>query len=257
MISSMIAKHPLLILLPVFLLPLITAQINHRDCQQTCASNLSLKSFPYPFGFSSGCAIRLNCTPGGGIFIGEYPIQSINTDSIIVSVKSKCNRPLGSLRRLFTQKYAPTTRNAFLLQNCSETVLPCVIPATMVQTHFESQDCSSGSGNLSCYYENTTRGFMSYQNLTKSHCRYLMSSIAAEDVRNVSGTSTATLEVETIELGWWLEGDCQCSKDANCTTLESPIDKKPGYRCRCNEGFKGDGYSAGNGCRKGQFWLVS
>ncbi|KAF7829716.1 wall-associated receptor kinase-like 14 [Senna tora] len=222
------------------------------DCHQTCNSK-SIKSFSYPFGFSSGCKIRLNCTPGGGILIGDYPVHSINSDTIIVSVKSQCNRPLDSLRPLFSEKYAPTTRNAILLQNCSETVSPCVIPETMVQTHFEFQNCNSGAGNLSCYYENSTRGFMSYQNLTKSHCSYLMSSIAAEDVSDIWGTKTETalsFEVETIELGWWLQGHCQCSPEANCTTLDSPVDKKPAYRCRCKEGFVGDGYSAGKGCRK-------
>lgn len=94
---------------------------------------------------------------------------------------------------------------------------------------------------------------MNLQNLTNKHCTYLMSSIAAEDLRNnsdVSAVTAVSLEVETIELGWWLEGECQCSKDANCTRLKSPIDKKPGYRCRCKEGFTGDGYLAGSGCRK-------
>ncbi|KAI9113277.1 hypothetical protein K1719_015802 [Acacia pycnantha] len=248
----MIIKHSLLFLLVLFLLPLITAQSNRPHCLQTCPEH-SLPNLPHVFGFSSGCAIRLNCTPSGRILIGDYPVHSINSDTIIVGVKSQCNRPFRTFHQLFGRSYAPTSRNAILLQNCRETASPCVIPATMVQTHFESENCSSGGGNLSCYYENSTVGFMNLQNLTNKHCRYLMSSIAAEELRNSSDISAATavsLEVETIELGWWLEGGCQCSRHANCTRLKSPVDKKPGYRCRCREGFTGDGYLAGNGCRK-------
>ncbi|KAK4276625.1 hypothetical protein QN277_014753 [Acacia crassicarpa] len=249
----MIIKHSLLFLLVLFLLPLITAQSNHPHCRQTCPQQHSLRNLPHVFGFSSGCAIRLNCTPSGRILIGDYPVHSINSDTIIVGVKSQCNRPFRTFHQLFGRSYAPTSRNAILLQNCRETVSPCVIPATMVQTHFESENCSSGRSNLSCYYENSTVDFMNLQNLRNKHCRYLMSSIAAEELRNSSDISTATavsLEVETIELGWWLEGECQCSRHANCTRIKSPVDKKPGYRCRCREGFTGDGYSAGNGCRK-------
>ncbi|XP_054796388.1 wall-associated receptor kinase-like 14 [Prosopis cineraria] len=249
----MITKHSPLILLLVFLLPLIPVQSNRRHCHQTCRPHRSPDAFPYPFGFSSGCAIRLNCNPSAGILIGEYPVHSINSDTIIVGVKSRCNRPFHTFGQLFSHRYAPTSRNAILLQNCSKTVSPCIIPATMVQTRFESKNCSSGGGNLSCYYENSTADFMNLQNLTNKHCTYLMSSIAAEDLRNnsdVSAVTAVSLEVETIELGWWLEGECQCSKDANCTRLKSPIDKKPGYRCRCKEGFTGDGYLAGSGCRK-------
>lgn len=100
---------------------------------------------------------------------------------------------------------------------------------------------------------------MSLQNIRSKRCRYIMSAIAAEELRNNSdmsgGESGVSLEVETIELAWWLEGECECSKHANCTRLKSPTDQKPGYRCRCREGFSGDGYLAGSGCRKGQFLI--
>ena len=255
----MITNNPLLILFLVslHLFPLITAQVNSHLCHQTCFSNNSAKSFSYPFGFSSGCGIRLKCTADDGIFIGNFPVKSVSSDSITVSVKAQCNRPLESFRELFSHKYAPTSRNALLLQNCSQPVVPCFIPTTMVQTHFESPGCRSGTGNLTCYFENASDTyFMSYLNLMKTQCQYFMSSISAEHFLNNTST-VVSLEVETIELGWWLEGDCQCSQNANCTKFVSPVDRKPAYRCQCKEGFAGDGYLAGNRCRKGQFLFLS
>ncbi|KAI4316771.1 hypothetical protein L6164_024716 [Bauhinia variegata] len=240
----MITKAPLFIFVFVPLLPIISAQVNKRQCRETCGSN---KTYSYPFGFSSGCPIRLNCTDGA-VFVGEFPVQSVNQDTIIVDAIPNCNRPIDSFRQLFGHKYAPTARNALLLQNCTGRTVPCMIPATMVQTHFESQDCKSGSGNLSCYFENTTEGFMNYNNIANSHCLSLMSSISADHLSNKS--APVSLEVATIELGWWLQGDCKCSADANCTKLYLPINRKSAYRCRCNEGFVGDGYDAGKGCRK-------
>ncbi|KAI4336925.1 hypothetical protein L6164_015396 [Bauhinia variegata] len=243
----------LLLIFLVYVLPVVSAQVNNRSCRRTCGSD---KTYRYPFGFSSGCDIQLNCTHDA-VFVEEFPVQSVGQDTIIVNVMPKCNRPIDSFRQLFGHKYAPTARNALLLQNCIDRISPCLIPKTMVQTHFDSLDCTSGSGNLSCYSDNTTRGFMNYDNITNSRCQYLMSSIMADRLSNSSATSTpVSLEVAAVELGWWLQGDCKCSSDANCTKFDSPANGKPAYRCRCNQGFVGDGYSSGTGCRKGQFFKI-
>ena len=244
----MISNIPLFILIPVFLLPLIRGQVNPRRCDQTCVSN---DTFPYPFGFSSGCGIPLNCTADGGIFIGEFPVQYVTSDNIMIGVGDQCTRPFDRVRQLFSHKYAPTSRNTIFMKDCNETIIPCSIKMNMTENQFESGDCKSRIGNLSCYFESASdRDFMSFENLTNSQCQYLLSSILADHILNDSSVPKS-LEVGTIELGWWLEGECQCAENANCTELhELPINK-PGYRCRCNEGFDGDGYLAGNGCRKG------
>lgn len=92
---------------------------------------------------------------------------------------------------------------------------------------------------------------MDEKRLEKIGCKYFMSSISTENLRK-NLDSAVSLEVATIELGWWLHGDrCRCSDHANCTEIKSPIDGKLGFRCGCKEGFVGDGFLAGNGCRKG------
>lgn len=130
------------------------------------------------------------------------------------------------------------------------TLLPCSIPETLLQAHLQSDEGCSGGGNLSCYFENSTTGFVSDGILERIGCEYFASSISSENLRNVSGEAVS-LEVGEIELGWWLHGDqCLCSDHANCTQILSPRDRKPGFRCRCHEGFVGDGFLAGAGCRK-------
>ncbi|CAK7347643.1 unnamed protein product [Dovyalis caffra] len=78
-----------------------------------------------------------------------------------------------------------------------------------------------------------------------SQCQYLLSSISAESFTGPG----VSLEIQMMELWWWLQGDCRCSKDAICTRVESPAGS--GFRCQCREGLIGDGYLAGVGCRKG------
>lgn len=138
-----------------------------------------------------------------------------------------------------------------------------MIPATLVQTHFESPSCdadtnnnstinssiSSSNYNISCYTESQPRGFIDFENVTKRNCSYFVSSIFLESLNN--STSSVSLEVQIVQLGWWLEGNCQCSEYANCTSsVQLPETRRNGSRCKCKDGFEGDGYLAGSGCRK-------
>ncbi|KAF2309941.1 hypothetical protein GH714_005696 [Hevea brasiliensis] len=60
-----------------------------------------------------------------------------------------------------------------------------------------------------------------------------------------------------MDLRWWLQGDkCNCSNHANCSrVVKTPAG--PGYRCVCKDGFLGDGYPAGAGCRKASCHLAN
>lgn len=131
----------------------------------------------------------------------------------------------------------------------------------MVQTHLEMLDCGSSSiknnnnnnnsinnNTISCYSEqNNNSFFIDYDSVMNTSCQSLISAISTETFINSSAVS---LEVQVVQLGWWLEGTCQCSNHATCTPVTSPIDGKDGYRCSCNEGFAGDGFRGGFGCRK-------
>lgn len=230
--------------LAIFAVSLIQAQDASAtlSCNRTCGTNY----LPYPFGFSAGCDIHLYCSSNGQILINEFPVQFVDKDSIKINLEPKCNRPLQSLNNLSTKNYAPKSTNAILLNNCNSDFSPCNITSINVQTHFESYNCSNNS-NISCFSKPLTQnGFFDYNLTNFSQCQNLLSSISAESFNGSSGVS---LEVQVMELWWWLQGDCRCSKDAICTQIESPAGS--GFRCQCRDGLVGDGYLAGVGCRKG------
>ncbi|GAV64241.1 Pkinase domain-containing protein, partial [Cephalotus follicularis] len=203
-----------------------------------------INNLKYPFGFSADSQIKLTCSPTGEIFIGEFPVQSVNPDSIKINIEAKCNRSIQTIHQLYGQNYAPTSRNAILLQNCS-LPKPCKLPSIKVQTQFQSVNCSSKSSNMSCYAELGTKenSFLDINKVIQSQCKYLLSAIST-----ASFNDSGVLEVQVFELGWWLDGGCHCSTNANCTKFNSPAG--PGFRCQCKDGFEGDGYLNGLGCRK-------
>lgn len=106
------------------------------------------------------------------------------------------------------------------------------------------------NGNdLMCFSQENTNDFMSFDDMNRSGCKFLFSSFLFDSGSN---DSLKLLELERLELSWWLEGNCSrtaCSKDASCSTVKL-ANGKLGHRCQCNEGFNGDGFAGGEGCRK-------
>lgn len=251
--NSMTGENPILVFLAVIVVLLVVTAV-HASTTASCNRSCGSKTLPYPFGFSPSCDIRLNCTNGTAV-VGEFPVQSVSSETVTLTITAKCNRSVQTLSKLFSKNYAPTSRNAILLQNCSEPMPPCTLPATIaVQTHFESPDCeaNNNTNNISCYTGGKERAFMDQNIVTKRNCQYFVSSISAESFND----SALSLEVQVVELGWWLDGGCQCSDRANCSKLVAPATGQPSFRCRCNDGYEGDGYRAGTGCRKGQSRLL-
>ncbi|OMO74964.1 hypothetical protein COLO4_26397 [Corchorus olitorius] len=232
-------KDPVLLFLAIVLLSSVTAQAS--NCNRSCGG----KHVPFPFGFSSGCQIPLNCS-NSQQFLAGFPIISIADDRIKISIDATCDRPIQDLHHLYGANYAPTYRNAILLQNCSAPA-PCMIPTTTVYTHFEALSCSPNTSSISCYSETKTNGYVDYDRVIRTNCKSFFSSISAESF-NESGV----LEIRVVEMGYWLEGRCpgSCSENAICDEIYTRVNGRPGFRCRCKPGFLGDGYRAGDGCRR-------
>ncbi|XP_042013567.1 wall-associated receptor kinase-like 14 [Salvia splendens] len=215
-------------------------------CNHTCGR----RKLPFPFGFSSACQIQLNCSGNGTILAADFPVQSVNAETILVNLPAVCGRPVEALRRLFTANLAPTSHNAVLLHDCRNQSSGCLIPTTMVQTHFERLDCDAGNATVSCYSEpGNTTSFIDYGNLARSGCRSLFSAISMEAYSN---SLSVSLDVQVVRVGWWLRGGCRCSRNARCVRVSPPLggDETTAYRCECFEGFDGDGFLDGVGCRK-------
>ncbi|KAK9053877.1 hypothetical protein SSX86_024952 [Deinandra increscens subsp. villosa] len=222
-------------------------------CNRTCPGAVP-EHIPYPFGFSPGCEIQLNCTPNGTVSLGDFSVQKFNHDELLVNLPTKCTRAAETLHSLYGDHYAPTSDNAVLLQNCTQEMgTTCTVPATMIQPYLEVIDCGVQSGvygNVSCYYSGDRRStFLDYGSVETKGCRFLVSGmvikIVGEDIPAVS------LNVQVVKLGWWMKGHCRCSDGGICTEFVSPVDGGAAYRCRCEDGFVGDGYKDNLGCRKG------
>ncbi|KVI00145.1 hypothetical protein Ccrd_021630 [Cynara cardunculus var. scolymus] len=207
---------------------------------------------PYPFGFSSGCQVQLNCTSNGTVFINEFPIQEITPDGLLVNLPTMCGRAVDTISHLYGEHYAPTSTNNILMENCKEKKMSnCAIPMRIVRTQLQITNCSGVrdgyDGNVSCYSGDSTRMFFDYENVTRMGCRFLFSGVVlSEEI----GDNLVSVDIQVFKLGWWLKGTCDCSGDADCTKIVSPSDGSDGHRCTCKSGFVGDGYKAGSSCRK-------
>lgn len=214
------------------------------SCNRVCGTH-DKSTVPYPFGFSPGCGIQLNCSENFNVQIGEFSVQNITNDHILVNIPPECDRNITKIRQLTGTNYRPTSRNNFLLQNCSQPPKGCLIGPALLDDRF--QECQSVSGNRSCYLEeDRSVQFTNIDMLEKTGCSVLVTSIAVE---NRSVNSSVELDIQTVELGWLLQGPCKCVAQADCTNLT--LGGLQGFRCRCKSGFEGDGFVDGGGCRKG------
>ncbi|PWA60627.1 hypothetical protein CTI12_AA380640 [Artemisia annua] len=148
------------------ILPCVTSQ-SPIGCNRSCP-NGEFNQVPYPFGFSSGCEIQLNCTSNGIVLIGEFPIQQFNSDKLIVTLPTKCGRSADTLSHLYGDHYAPMSANAILMENCTEQTTNCMLPVPISQFRMAIANCSiHGYGNTSCYAGDVRTGmFLDYGNLT-------------------------------------------------------------------------------------------
>jgi hypothetical protein len=236
-------KMNFLIMFIIFLLSKTRAQNNNTICLNRCGDEI----LDYPFGFSDGCGIKLNCIDNK-VQIHEFLIQNITKNSILIYLPAKCNRSIESIQPLFSDNFAPTRNNSFLVQDCSAPLGGCVIPASsFVGNQIEVESCDRKSSNISCFNQQYHEGdvdVLSYEELNKTRCNYLFSAVAVQQSKEIS------LQFQAIELAWWVKGSCECSNNATCSnvTLQG---NGSGFRCQCLDGFRGDGFANGTGCRRG------
>lgn len=224
---------------------------NSTKCDQYCgASGSNGPRVSYPFGFSEGCGIRLDCTESTGeIRIGEYQIQNVTSETLMVNFPVNCSRQIEDLQQFDRTNFGMTWRNGLLLQNCKVRRSECTIPSELLSGRLNIQSCDSKKENVSCYSA-VTADYLDYQKLRNTGCGIVVSSILIGMDNDTKKSSAMFLEFQTMELAWGLEGDCACDDDANCTNVSLPGNRK-GFRCRCKDGFVGDGFRDGDGCRKG------
>ncbi|KAL0670322.1 hypothetical protein Bca4012_033026 [Brassica carinata] len=210
-------------------------------CDGACGGMI----LPYPFGFSHGCPIRFDCFAAKQARIGTFSVQNVTGDSIFALVPHDCSRSVEAMKPLFGERYAPTSENSFLMEQCTNQTDGCSIKQRFLETQLKLQSCEV-QGNVSCFSADTNSSstkFFSMKDLRNSSCKMLFSSIAFESVGASLGIA---LEFERVRLGWWLKGGCgtgnsTCAAYANCKEVDTP-DGNAGHRCSCPEGYLGDGF---------------
>uniref|UniRef100_A0A2P2MSP6 EGF-like domain-containing protein n=1 Tax=Rhizophora mucronata TaxID=61149 RepID=A0A2P2MSP6_RHIMU len=252
MIRLMILQRKSLALAPFIITFLLVASSaiarSPIKCQKYCGNGQKANRVPYPFGFSSDCPIQLNCTRDD-IQIGGFQVQNITPDGIFIIIPADCNRPLESIKSLFGKNYALALRSNLLLQNCSKKLAGCTIPGSFLEREQNISNCHSGSEDVSCYSpEDSEIKVFSYKNVKDTQCKRVFSSLTM-----FPGSPVVSLQFNLAGLEWWLDGSCDpsdgCDKNANCNTVRHG-NGKVGFRCRCRDGFVGDGFAAGDGCRR-------
>ncbi|KAH9622478.1 hypothetical protein KSS87_017613 [Heliosperma pusillum] len=211
----------------------------------------------YPFGFEAGSKFQINCTKDGTMEFKGYSIRNITWDSIWINLPTKCNRSVDELRKLFGLNYALTSQNGLVLKNCSVKTaslneVGCVVSSKLVESRFGVENCVSNSSNVNvnCFPSSGNGSkVLRYEDVGNLGCKYVLSSMIVfggggngSDDGGVG--SDVSIEFQAVQVRWWIIGTCRCDPNAVCSTVGSD-----GFGCRCNDGFIGDGFLDGHGCR--------
>ncbi|CAA6657745.1 unnamed protein product [Spirodela intermedia] len=247
------------IFLVLFLIAVL-APFAYAVCNRTCGA--SKASVPYPFGFSEGCPIVLNCSTDEEhpFSLGEFKVKNVTSSSFWIDLHPSCNRSISTVKHFFKHNYRMTARNTLLLQTCSsDTVAPVCLPSlSNFSNNLGSWAGQCKSIQINCFSANTShRGrdlppLLSSDFIDGLNCSNLYSSMTLID-------QAASIQLETVELGWWLGNNCSlCHKDAKCSLSHRTV-LNPGKNssavqsplCVCLDGLAGDGFSEGDGCQRG------
>ncbi|GMJ08743.1 hypothetical protein like AT2G23450 [Hibiscus trionum] len=219
----------------------------NNTCHGSCDTRNFTIHLPFPFGFSSGCPIRLNCSPTGAA-IGNFHVLNVTSRDIIVQLPSKCDRQLASISALFSENYAVSTTNSLLLQNCSKPIPgPCEIRPKYIEPPLNLNPCVANGDNITCFAGDQSERLLSFEEVNNTECRFLLSSTSF--VVDSASNSSISLELEQVNLGWWVKGHCDCDGNATCESVKRG-NSTVGFNCLCNQGFEGDGFRTGGGCRR-------
>ena len=246
----------------VFLLLLSTAALfsyTSAACTRSCGK--STESVPYPFGFSDECPIQLNCSGDGKFYFRGLKVRNLTSRSLWLDLPSSCNRSISKARDFFGNLYAMTALNTLLVQNCTtnNTANFCLPSLSSFSTRLGAEVGQCKGPEISCFSAKNYDDNVSYPLLLT---RELIDTIDCGTLFSSSTLIAAdSIELRTVELSWWFEGNCSsspCHQNANCESLprksllpENITQVKDTISCKCRDGFLGDGFREGSGCRKG------
>ncbi|TKY70521.1 Wall-associated receptor kinase 14 [Spatholobus suberectus] len=77
-----------------------TTRAQNLTCNRHCGG----QTLQFPFGFSKGCPIQLNCS-NNQVQLFDFLVQNVTNSNIFVNLPAKCNRGMQSIVRLFAWEW--------------------------------------------------------------------------------------------------------------------------------------------------------
>ncbi|XP_071675885.1 wall-associated receptor kinase-like 14 [Lolium perenne] len=205
------------------------------SCERSCGS----MKLPYPFGFSSGCTIRLGCDDdvawlGDARELGLH-VRNVTARGIILELIPDCSRAFNAtVGALFSDNYAPSSGNTLVVSSCSPVaqgariISDCSSNPPASNMSRSSSHCSANE-SIRCIVslppsDSSGRHFLRKHEVLSSECVGLVSSMSYQD------EPTPGLLLGLLRLDWWVQGRCRCSPSANCTQFTAPTGQEV-FRC--------------------------
>ncbi|GLJ06315.1 hypothetical protein SUGI_0036180 [Cryptomeria japonica] len=174
----------------------------------------------------------------------SYTVTSIEADSIIINPnQSSCDIKLQNFTIDGVRSYTISPSNIIQFSNCNNSrncSLTCNIP-----NRGNDEQCKFG--NTCCHFlENDTLwqpGEPNFTQLSQQQCTGFTSWVISSVVPTYHAENGLKLE-------WAFPGNCAnfgCHANAKCFSAKNV---KDGWRCACKDGYIGDGFVDGTGCRR-------
>ncbi|KAK1651964.1 hypothetical protein QYE76_069769 [Lolium multiflorum] len=185
-------------------------------------------------------------------------VRNVTARALFLELLPDCSRPFNaSVEALFSHAYAPASGNTLVVSSCRRSgaaahIQNCSADPPDRYMNRTSSHCTANEP-IRCILpptptsSNTSGGhrFLSKREVLGSGCAGLVSAVSYSDAQ-AQGPS---LLLGKLELDWWVQGRCGCSRGATCTQFTAPTTGKDAFRCKCPEGLEGDGFVDGAGCK--------
>ncbi|KAL3613516.1 hypothetical protein CASFOL_042661 [Castilleja foliolosa] len=224
------------------------ASTTHSNKTKQLCGSFEIPLIPfYLLDYSGTLAFSLSCINSSTLFLNissqSYRVLRFFPDGVLVDFPNYTN-DLSSFTFSGNEYFGISTDNVLALYDCDDSSL-CRPNSCLMHGRGKVPSC--------CYPLSDHSAWQPGESLSVfSQCRGFSSWVVLPTETTANATTTTTTTARRgIKLEWAVpRNSTTCVTDAdviNATSVNS------GIRCRCHDGFVGDGFTIGLGCRKSCF----